>query len=73
MKKIYIEPKAVLFNLNVENPLCTATLVGAQIKSDQYDDVIKKPIDDGPSPSPDWEPAITAKNYDNLWTEDDDE
>ncbi len=56
MKKIYIEPKAVL---------------GAQIKSDQYDDVIKKPIDDGPSPG--WEPAITAKNYDNLWIEDDDE
>lgn len=50
MKKIYIEPKAVLFNLNVENPLCTATPVGAQIKSDQYDDVIKMPIDDGPSP-----------------------
>lgn len=71
MKKIYIEPKAVLFKLNVENPLCTATPVGAQIKSDQYDDVIKKPIDDGPSPG--WEPAITAKNYDNLWTEDDDE
>ena len=71
MKKIYIEPKAVLFNLNVENPLCTATLVGAQIKSDQYEDIIKKPITDEPSPG--WEPAITAKNYDNLWTEDDDE
>ena len=71
MKKIYIEPKAVLFNLNVENPLCTATLVGAQIKSDQYEDIIKKPITDVPSPG--WEPAITAKNYDNLWIEDDDE
>lgn len=68
MKKIYIEPKAVLLNLDVENPLCTATPVGAQIKSDQYENVEDKPI--GKKDDPNWEPAITAKGYDDVWVED---
>lgn len=71
MKKIYIEPKAVLLNLDVENPLCTATPVGAQIKSGQYEEVENKPIGKKEDPEdPGWEPAITAKGYDDVWVED---
>lgn len=69
MKKIYIEPKAVLFNLDIENPLCTATPVGGNISSDNYPGVNTEPIEDDPG----YEPPITAKANDDLWTEDDDE
>jgi hypothetical protein len=71
MKKIYIEPKAVLLNLDVENPLCTATPVGGRIKSDLYENVEDKPIGKKEDPKyPGWEPAITAKGYDDVWVED---
>lgn len=74
MKKTYIEPKAVRFFLDVESPLCAATPVGANIVSDQYENVYDKPVNEGGSDLIiDRDPAITAKGYDYIWEENDDE
>lgn len=70
MKKIYIEPKVALLNIDIENSLCAATAVAGHIISDQYEKVVDDPIDQSPGDD-NWEPAITAKRNDGIWEDDD--
>lgn len=65
MKKVYIEPKVLIFSIDDESALCagTAPSVGGQITDPDYEDIITNPIDDGDVP-------ITAKSGD-IWDDGD--
>ena len=77
MKRLYIEPKAWILNIEDESALCAATLkgIGGQITDPDYEDIVDNPIGGGGNE----DVPITAKGGDffeesisprSLWGDD---